>query len=287
MFRRFLDAALRSYFRTRDHKGKYRLVRWLGRHVVPHEGLIVNVPPGVRLRLHPRDWIEYTLLCGEPYEPMTLNFLTANLRPGDTAIFAGVNFGLHVVVACNAVGPSGTVIGFEPQPAALLRAYENLSLNGLTDRAQLVAMAVGCDDRVVRMAWSRAENPGAASLLDHGPGLAICVGPLSRVLVSLSSPVPRLLLLDVQGYELSALEGLAGGGIPELVVVEADPEFLGRAGIGVDELVDRLTTRLGYRLFHLTGEPVRAGESAFPERNIVGVQPATTPVWVSNGRQWR
>ena len=49
---------------------------------------------GLRLYLHPRDWIEYLLLRGDDYEPRTLDFLSANLRPGDGAIVKFVSLAL-------------------------------------------------------------------------------------------------------------------------------------------------------------------------------------------------
>ena len=111
-----------KYLRGPEHPGKLRVVRALARTVIPENGIAVSVGEGVSLYLHPRDWIEYLLLRGNPYEPLTLQFLRANLLPGDGAVLAGVNFGLHVAVAASAVSESGRVVGVEPQPAALLRA---------------------------------------------------------------------------------------------------------------------------------------------------------------------
>ena len=113
----FTNLLLR-YIRSPEHPGKYRFVQWLGRHVVPSDGLVAEVDPRVRLSLHPRDWIEYALIREGRYEPLTLAFLARNLRLADTALLAGVNNGLHVIVAARAVGQEGCVIGVEPQPAA-------------------------------------------------------------------------------------------------------------------------------------------------------------------------
>ena len=279
MLRRVVDSLLRGYFRTREHPAKYRISRWLGKHIISQEGLIATVPPGIRLQLHPRDWIEYLLLRGDSYEPQTLKFMTLNLRPGDVAVLAGVNFGLHVAVAASSVGESGVVIGFEPQPAALLRAYANLVLNGLSDRVRLVEVALGSKEQIVPMPWSQPSNTGAASLLDKGPGLNVFVAPLSRLLPELCPAQPRLLLLDVQGYELSALAGMSRESAAELVIVESDPDFLDRAGITVTKLVNGIR-ELGYQTFKLNGDPLLEGESEFVERNIVGVLPGVVPKWV-------
>src|SRR5438270_7357918 len=96
-------ALLRGYAQTPEHPSKYRIVRWLGRHAFPEEGIQCRIHPDISLYLHPRDWIEYFLLRGEQYEPLTLRFVQENLCAGDLAILAGVNFGLHVAVAARAV----------------------------------------------------------------------------------------------------------------------------------------------------------------------------------------
>jgi hypothetical protein len=76
-----VNGLLRGYLRLRDHPGKYRFAQWLGRHVIPEQGLPAQVYPGIKLLLHPRDWIEYVLLTRGQYEPLTLRFLMDNLAP--------------------------------------------------------------------------------------------------------------------------------------------------------------------------------------------------------------
>ena len=155
------DRLLAAYLRLPEHPAKFRLARALGRWVFPADGIVAPINsagPGVRLHLHPRDWIEYELLRGKPYEPLTLEFLRRNLRAGDTALLAGVNNGLHVIVAAQAVGPRGCVIGVEPQPDALVRARKNIALNGFEGTVRMVAGALGDVSALVPMAWSSPEN---------------------------------------------------------------------------------------------------------------------------------
>lgn len=81
------DGLLVGYARAPEHPAKYRIVRWLGRWAFPSEGVLVEVS-GVRLHLHPRDWLEYFLLSNGAYEPDTLNFLSRNLQPSASSIWA-------------------------------------------------------------------------------------------------------------------------------------------------------------------------------------------------------
>jgi FkbM family methyltransferase len=269
---------LRVYAQTPEHPSKYRIVRWLGRHVFPEEGILCRAYPNIRLYLHPRDWIEYLLLRGERYEPLTLTFVESNLRAGDLAILAGVNFGLHVAVAARAVGEQGLVIGIEPQPAALLRASQNLRLNNLLHRVRLVSVALGGHEELAHMAWAASASPGTASLLDEGPGLSVSVLPLSRIVKTLESQKVRLLLLDVQGYESQALAGLDEDCRPEILVVEIDPAFLAKANTDSAALLRKIVD-LGYSLHSLDGTRATPDCKSLPERNVICLREDAQVSW--------
>lgn len=278
MLGRVRDCILRWYVRTPEHPMKYRIVQWLGRHGFPERGILTVAHPGLQFRLHPRDWIEYRLLSGEAYEPLTLAFLSANLRSGDTAVLAGVNFGQHVATAARAVGPSGRVIGVEPQPSALLKAWETLQLNGLQRCVTLVAAALGSEDDILPMTWSDPRNAGAASLLDTGDGLYVPVLRLPQVLQAVGSPQVRMLLLDVQGFEANVLNGLEGAPLPEIVVVEIDDSFIARSGLKPRDLLCQIES-MGYALWCLDGTPAAPTSVVFPERNVVGLRSGVCAVW--------
>ena len=247
-----MNRALAAYARLSEHPGKYRIVRWLGRWAFPADGLVLTVDRGIRMHLHPRDWIEYQMLRGNLHEPHTLEFLFKNLGPGDHALLTGVNNGMHVIAAAQAVGPGGCVIGVEPQPAALLRARANIDLNGMAGRVRLIAAAVGSGADLAPMPWSSVENSGAASLLDSGPGFVVPLLPLSSVIESACRGMLRLILLDVQGYEVPALKGLRASCLPEVMIVEDSAEWLDKAGSSRAELHGQMCA-LGYQLHDLMG----------------------------------
>jgi FkbM family methyltransferase len=276
------DHMLRWYMQTPEHPTKYRMVRWLGRNCFPYEGIKTKVPTGVELFLHPRDWIEYRLLSKNDYEPLTLDFIARNLKVGHKAVFAGVNFGLHLIVAAKAVGQTGKIIGIEPQPSALLRARMNIELNGVSDRVELISAALGPDERFVHMAWSKTDdNAGAASLLDEGEGLTVRLLPISQVFDSLKSDAIQLFLLDVEGYEVNVLKGLTSECAPKIIIVEVQPEFLERANRSEEELLGTLRAH-GYQLYTLTGTPVTKTGMEIPERNLVGVKDEKDLSWTGS-----
>lgn len=273
------DWVLAKYFQSSEHPGKLRVVRWLGRRVLPERGIRVTQPDGLRLYLHPRDWIEYLLLRGSEYEPLTLDFIRSNLASGDGAVFAGVNFGQHVAVAARAVGDTGLLIGVEPQPSALLRCRANLELNGLEQQVRLVSAALGAKQAMARMAWSDPDNAGAASLFDTGGGFSTVVIPIETVLSELGQRPLKLVLLDVQGFELEVLRGLEPATRPQILIVEIDQRFLLQAGVSADQIGELLRGR-DYRLCNLFGEEVTQLDP-LPENNVVALAPGIEPKWSS------
>ena len=272
-----LNNLLLRYIRSPEHPGKYRVVQWLGRHVISPHGIVTDVSPKVRLSLHPRDWIEYSLMRDGHYEPLTLEFLSRNLRRSDNALLAGVNNGLHVIVAARAVGETGRVVGVDPQPSALLRARRNIDLNGAAGPTRLLSAALGAETAVIHMPWADAANHGAASLLDSGPGLEVPLITLADAIDAMFTGRVRLMLLDVQGYEGPALQGLKHHR-PELLVIEDSDESLERAGTSRARLYAQVRD-MGYALHDVFGHPVDASGSAPAECNIVGVGDGVNATW--------
>jgi FkbM family methyltransferase len=72
------------------------------------------------------------------------------LRPGDTVVDIGANFGLFVLWAAPQVQP-GRVIAIEPQPDALRCLHTNIEANGLTN-VTVVEEAVGAPDSALKLA---------------------------------------------------------------------------------------------------------------------------------------
>jgi FkbM family methyltransferase len=160
----------------------------------------------------------------------------------------------------------------------MVRARDNLRLNHLDAQVKLVSLALGSREEFMPMAWSSAGNAGAASLFDQGPGFVVRIVPVSQVMQALCPRVPRLMLLDVQGHEAQVLAGLSERQLPQLVVVEFDPEFITKSGISAGALRESIE-RFGYQLRTLHGAVVTEA-TALPERNIVGVLPGTDVRWV-------
>ncbi|MEM7704776.1 MAG: FkbM family methyltransferase [Pseudomonadota bacterium] len=131
-------------------------------------------------------------------------------RPGDVVVDAGANVGSHALAFARAVGPEGQVHAFEPQleTASLLGA--NAAINGLRQiHMHPLALAEHEQTLSVRpLFYDRSEqNVGGVSLQTDGLGRATRAEALDRYL---DPPSLRLIKADVEGMELSVVNGAAG-----------------------------------------------------------------------------
>jgi FkbM family methyltransferase len=246
--------------------------------LLPEQGVKTTTAQGVVMYLHPADQIENMLIKGYEYEPDTTKFMRRNLRAGDGAVLAGVNVGLHVIIAGLSVGDAGRVLGVEPQPRALLRAQRNINANNVAHRIALVSAALGDTAGIVRMAWSALFNAGAVSLYDEGPSFDVPMVRLETVVERLESRPFRMLLLDVQGYELPALTGLSPSRLPDIAIVELDDDYMSRSGVPPARIADELH-RLGYELFDIRGRAVTSLDKKLHELNLVALKDGVPVSW--------
>jgi FkbM family methyltransferase len=135
--------------------------------------------------------------------------LRDRLRPGDAAVDAGANIGLHALTMAKAIGPAGKLICFEPVPHLADALTLALRLNGFADYA--------CVERA-----ALSDTPGEATLhvAAHSPlsslfALSDSTGsrPIAVSKSSLDSALPsgsrlNLVNLDVEGAEPSVWRGM-------------------------------------------------------------------------------
>ena len=183
-------------------------------------------------------------------------FASLLLRRGDIFADVGAYDGLISLVAAHAVGDSGQIYSFEPNPAAfarlrcITRAYglshihiENCAVSAQEGMATLYvpnsateatlsnkslasgAVAHPCRVRTLDAFW--AEQPGASS--------------------------PTLIKIDVEGAELDVLAGaqrMLACSLPPMVIFEASDANAASFGRTIDDVLNFLTT-FGYRFWML------------------------------------
>lgn len=165
---------------------------------------------------HP--FIEQSLemLRGE-YEPETCRVIQEALAPGAVAVDVGANIGYVTRVMAGAVGPSGRVFGFEPNPMLFPIAVRNNARSshvrlfplGLSDRAGDSELHVSWDSMAT---GSLHESYAKLSAPSHDPSvhtLPVQLAHGSTFLKLLGVTQVDFLKVDVEGHEIQVLEGLA------------------------------------------------------------------------------
>jgi FkbM family methyltransferase len=115
----------------------------------------------------------------------------------------GANVGSYTILACSAVGARG--VAFEPVPTTYKRLVENMRLNHLDARVRCINKGVGgkkgtiaftSDDDTTNHALAPGEQCDSKVIIE--------VTSLDTVL---AGEDPKLIKIDVEGYETLVLEG--------------------------------------------------------------------------------
>ena len=153
------------------------------------------------------------------------------LRPGDTVVDVGANYGVITLLAARAVGATGLVHSFEPQPGLADLLRRSIALNRL-DNVHVHEQALSEADGALEL-HIPSENLGAGSLTRslHGPGTVITVPVRTSGdrLAELDLPHVRLLKVDIEGHEPEFLRGarsFLASAVPDVIVFESNDHIV-------------------------------------------------------------
>lgn len=218
---------------------------------------------GYTFHLHPRSAMSKKLELYGSLAALENHLALGMLREGDVVLDIGAHAGVFAVPASDAVGPTGRVVAFEPNPNILPLLRRNLRDNGCEN--------VSVEERAVTDASERAvlteheRSVGFASLRSFGGETASFEVETVSVdaYVEQSSVRPDLIKVDVEGAEGLVLAGTRQtlkGRSGCVLVLELHP-LLRQFGHEASELLTPLERR-GYRLHRIvdgeTLEPTSA-----------------------------
>lgn len=189
-----------------------------------------------------------------------LAFVRTFLRPGDVFIDGGAHHGMFTIVASRAVGPTGAVRSFEPNPKSYDALIMNVRLNHL-ENVEAHAFALGEADGE---AWFTAMDGDRAPWSHLGQA---CASERARSLtvrvVALANSIPvdlwdriGLIKLDVEGAELHALRGAEPilDAVHPPILMEYVPRHFEAFGVDPLDVLSYLRDR-GYMLLRPTHDP--------------------------------
>jgi FkbM family methyltransferase len=182
-------------------------------------------------------------------EQKILELLMASVHEGDVVFDIGANVGFYTVFLALAVGAQGQVVAFEPNTESYKHLQDNLALNAVTN-IRAFREALGERSGEGRL-YQGPENADSSLV---GPPLGKDVGHQLVDIVAGDSfreteklPVPRVVKVDVEGYEYQVLQGLQSTLAQppcELLCCEIHPEFLPKRV--TPEAILRLVKSLGF-----------------------------------------
>ncbi len=217
--------------------GRYRVARWFVR---PGVHFVAHLPPAfgsLAFECDLGDDIAREVWLTGQYEPIQTAIVRASLRPGNTFVDVGANWGYFSLMAAHRVGSNGRVIAVEPDPRLYGALAANVARNSLSNVTRLSIAAAAVAGTAPLHGFRQGDgNRGVSSLLGghaSGPSFTVRTAPLDGLLDSLGIDLVDLVKIDVEGAEGLALTGMVDGlrrHRYKRVLVEMHPRAL--AGIG-------------------------------------------------------
>lgn len=133
-----------------------------------------------------------------------MGFLLHLLRPGDLFVDTGANVGTYTVLAAGVCGAN--VDAIEPIRKTFNDLVDNVRLNGIAHLVKLHQLGIGAEPSVLRFSADRGPMNAAIPNGEkyEGDSVEVHVVTLDDLLEHLA---PRLIKIDVEGYEAEVLSG--------------------------------------------------------------------------------
>jgi len=232
------------------------------------------------------DWAQrMTFFLGRYYELGVLETLDLLLRPGDRFVDIGANIGMITLHARSLVGEAGRIDCFEPNPDCVAAIRANLALNAITN---VVVHPCGLGEQAGPMTLHlTSEYTGTATLLDIGDATVRAFTVDVEVGDDALVEPPRVIKIDVEGFELQVLRGLRRtlAASAPFVITEVVESQLARAGTTTADLA-AFFGALGYEVFGIDvrRDRLRNHMVLTPIADVAGLAPFKDALWVHADR---
>lgn len=180
-----------------------RWLRWQLGSRINLSGSVVEFAGGTRLLAKPgMTGATGNIYCGL-HECHDMGFVLHFLREGDLFLDVGANIGSYTVLASGAVGAE--TISFEPVHSSYQHLVDNIYLNRIVDRVTPLNVAVGSEAGELEMVADQdTVNRVVRDEVYEGEKVKVPVVSLDEML---AGRVPKLIKIDVEGFETQVLRG--------------------------------------------------------------------------------
>ena len=240
------------------HRGLKYFIKFLKLTGLYHHQFIGKTSFGVKFHCHLYDHIERYIYWYGWYEEKESRFLLKILEHGMVMIDAGANIGYYsMMVAARSVGSQ--VFAFEPSSANANRLRKNIQLNNCTN-VTVVPLALGNNNAVTTLYQSAVDNSGMTSLIPpenaNGTTEPVQVIRLDDWAATNKLLTLDLIKIDIEGFELFALEGMADilTKFLPMLLIEIKKENMVRFGRHAADIYTFLEN-LGYHPFEINERP--------------------------------
>ncbi len=160
--------------------------------------------PGFKMFVDPNDLaIGSHIATSKCYEPHVTNVVNEHLKPGQTFLDIGANFGFFSFLAASIVGETGRVISIEPNPRNIKHLHASRELNKF---GQVRILQAAAADEWKILFFNAVHSNGMISNVEGSlPDLLARDTTLALKLDDLGALVPSvdMIKIDVEGAEYS------------------------------------------------------------------------------------
>jgi FkbM family methyltransferase len=190
------------------------------------------------------------------YDRPVADYLRSRIQPGSEVWSVGANVGVYTLQFASWVGPAGCVVAFEPNPRAARLLRENVRLNGLSERVEIVECAIGDHrghvDLFIEGASGMARAGRPNPMLAEPESVRVPVTTLDLFRAARGTS-PSWIMMDIEGWEIAALRGAGTLFDTTRFAVELHPSAWAWSGHNRTEL-ERLLDDAGLDIVPLIGQ---------------------------------
>ena len=187
----------------RPYLAAWRFISWQLRSRISNKSLIHQFTSKSKLIVHrSMQGATGNLYCGL-HEFEEMSFVLHFLRAEDLFVDVGANIGSYTVLASAHCGAN--TVSIEPVPETFSHILANISLNGIEQKVDVMNIAVGAVNGLVKMT---ADLDSTNRIVTNHDGTRKMIEvPLRTLDDILAGRSPALIKIDVEGYEAAVIDG--------------------------------------------------------------------------------